>query len=254
MENIKQITVNDIYYDMSIDEFMKLAMVDNFFHGRFNDGEFNSIDSISNTMNVNGSNCDGHQYFYQLGVDIKQVLSEYSRSDNYIISGGKNYFYNYKKLFELLYAINSNLKLQNGYFYYDLIMNPNHFETFNNFLNEKRVVIIGPSYMKDIKLFNNFEVLEIPIKNCYLNMDDICEKISELNSTNEKINYCFVAGMMSSIIIHKFYKIDKQNSYYNIGSAWDYFFQSNKYTMITHRGIYTKLVKEFNQHYLNYIV
>ena len=253
MADSSNLTVNDIYYDTSIDEFLKVAMQDNFFHGRFNDGEFNAIHTISDTMNSNKSNCDGHQYFYDLGVDIKKVLTEYSCLNNYIISGGKNYFDTYKALFKSLYVINPNLKIQNGYFYYELIMSPKHFDEFNGFLSKKRVIIIGPKYMRDIKLFSNFDVIEIPLKNSYLSMDEVCNKIIELNNIDIDINYCFVAGMMSSVIIHKFSKLDKKNSYFNIGSAWDYFFQSNKYDMIKHRGIYIKLVNEYNKHYGKYI-
>jgi len=59
---------------------------------------------------------------------------------------------------------------------------------------------------------------------------------------------------MSGIIIHKFSKTDNKNSYYDIGSAWDYFFQSRKYTMIHHRLIFDRLIREYNSYYGRYIV
>jgi len=254
MENIRELSVDDVYYNVTTKEFMDLAKGNNFFHGRFNDGEFNSIQSIKNSLNVNSSNCDGHQYFYELGVDIKQVLTEYEYSNNYIISGGENYFHDFKPMFIELYKENSKLRIQNGYFYYDLIMNPEYFEEFNSFLNEKEVVIIGPDYMQEIKLFKNFQVIEIPLRNAYLSKKIVCDKINELNEIGEPINYCFVAGMMSSVIIHEFSKLDKKNSYFNIGSAWDYFFQSSKYNMIKHRGIYNDLVNKYNKNYIKYII
>ena len=254
MENIGNINENTVYYDINTIDFIKLIKNGNFFHGRYNDGEFNSIMTTNNPMNSNNVNCDGHQYFYQLGVDTKQTLLEYKYSDNYIISGGKNYFNDYKKMFIELYDQNPNLRLQNSYVYYDIIMNPKYFDDFNDFLNTKKIIIVGPDYMRDIKLFKNFEVIEIPRYNCYLSIDLINKKISDFNNNNEEIIYCFIASMMSNIIIHKFSKIDTKNSYLNIGSAWDYFFQSNKYNMIHHRGIYPRLVSELNQYYSKYII
>jgi hypothetical protein len=110
--------------------------------------------------------------------------------------------------------------------------------------------------MKDIKLFNNFDVIEIPLKNCYLEMDMVINKIKEYNNSGVDINYCFIAGMMSGIIIHEFQKIDNNNSYYDIGSAWDYFFQNNKYdNMIHHRQIYYNELKyRYNSLYPKYIL
>ena len=254
MENLTNINENNIYYNVNVEDFMKLVKGNNFFHGRYNDGEFNSIMTINNPMNVNNSNCDGHQYFYQLGVELKQTLLDYEYFDNYIISGGKNWFNCYKNMFVEIYNKNSKLKLQNGYFYYDVLMNPKYFEELNDFLNQKKVVIIGSTYMRDIKLFKNFEVIEIPLKNSYLSIDSVNKRIFELNASNDNINYCFTAGMMSNVIIHKFFKIDKKNSYFNIGSAWDYFFQSEKYNMIHHRNIYGRLKNELNSYYGKYII
>ena len=258
MENIGKLNMNDIYYDIPFEEFIKLAKNDNFFHGRVNDGEFNAIKSIKNSMNANGMNCDFSNYFCQLGADLMLVLLEYEQSENYIISGGNNYFYEYTEMFEEINQKNPKLRLHNGYFYYDILMHPPYFEDFNEFLKKKKVVIIGPSYMKEIKLFDNFEVIEIPRVNAYLSMNNVINKITELNNSGEPINYCFTAGMMTSIIIHKFSKTDKQNSYFNIGSVWDYFFQLSKYNgepyRIIHRGIYSRLVAELNQYYKKYII
>jgi hypothetical protein len=255
MENIKKLTVNDIFYDVPYEEFMKLAMIPNFFHGRVNDGEYIAISTIKNPMNVNSRNTDYSNYFMQLGIDLRQVLVEYQPSSNYFISSGKNWFDNYRGMFEEICKENTNLSLNTGYFYYDLLMHPSHFETFNDFLRQKKVVIVGPSYMRDIKLFKNFELIEIPRINAYLTMNDTIKKIAEYNATGEPINYCFTAGMMTSIVIHRFSKIDKKNSYFNIGSVWDYFFQSSKYDgQISHRGIYPRLINEFNSHYEKYII
>jgi hypothetical protein len=157
-------------------------------------------------------------------------------------------------MFVEIYNKNPKLRMQNGYFYYDLLMKPKYFEEFNDFLNQKKVVIIGPSYMRDIKLFKNFEIIEIPRYNCYLSMNLVNSKISEFNTSGEGINYCFIAGMMSSVVIHKFFKEDKKNSYFNVGSAWDYFFQSGKYNIIHHRGIYGRLMNELNRYYNKYII
>lgn len=250
------ISADDIYYKLGIEDFMKKIKSGNFFHGRYNDGEFNAIRTLNNPMNSNNHNCDFHQYFYGLGRDLKQSLIEYNNSDNYIISGGKNYFNENRDIFSEIYNINPNLKIQDGYIYYDFIMNPNgkYFDELIDYFNENKVVIIGASYMKDIHFLKNFNVIEVPITNCYLVIDDVISQINKLNEDNENIIYCFMSGMMSDIIIHKFSKTDKKNSYLNIGSAWDYFFQSPKYSMIRHRGIYNKLVSSLNQYYSKYIL
>ncbi len=254
MENIREIRQNDIFYDIPYQEFIKSAMSSNFFHSRINDGEYNAIQSIKNTMNVNNMNSDFCNYFYELGVDLRQILIEYVPSDNYIISSGNNWFYDYPTMFKEVYSENSNLRLHNGYFYYDILMNPPYFENFIEFLKQKRVVIIGPAYMGDIKLFENFELIEVPRRNAYLSKNEIINKIIESDKSDEITNYCFCAGMVTPVIIHYFSKIDKKNSYFNIGSVWDYFFQSDKYDMITHRNIFNKLVTLYNSYYEKFIV
>jgi hypothetical protein len=234
---------------------MKLAMTPNFFHGRVNDGEYIAVNTIKNPMNANNFNTDFSNYFIQLGVDLKQVLVEYQPTNNYFISSGKNWFDNYTQMFEEIYGANPKLKLNTGYFYYDILMHPEYFEKFSNFLKQKKVVIVGPGYMRDIRLFENFELIEIPKINAYLTMYDTIRKIGKYNTIGEPINYCFTAGMMTSIIIHRFSKTDKQNSYFNIGSVWDYFFLSSKYDgQISRRGIYSRLVNDLNIYYGKYII
>lgn len=260
MENIKKLTIEDIYYDIPFEEMVKLVKMDNFFHSRINDGEFTAIRSLKNSMNINNMNSDFSNYFYSLAVDLMQVLLEYETSDNYMLSSGSASYNlsNFAPMFKEVLERNPKIKLNHGYFYYDILMNPPSFEDFHNFLKQKKVVIIGPSYMRDIKLFDNFELIEVPRINAYLSMDETIKKITEYNKTGEPINYCFTSGMMTCIIMHRLSKIDKQNSYYNIGSVWDYFFQAPKYNNapyhISHRGIYPRLVNEFNQYYEKYII
>jgi len=260
MENIKNLTRTDIYYDIPFEEVLKMVKKDNFFHSRINDGEFTAIRTLKDSMNVNGMNSDFSNYFYPLAVDLMQVLLEYEPTDNYLLSSGSGdyNFGNFLPMFQEAYQKNPKLKLNQGYFYYDLLMHPPYFEDFNNFLKQKKIVIVGPAYMKDLKLFDNFELIEVPRINAYLTMNDTIRRILEYAATGEPTNFCFASGMMTCIIFHRLVKIDKQNSYFNIGSVWDYFFQSGKYNdepyRITHRGIYPRLVAELNQHYGKYII
>lgn len=260
MEKTKRLTRSDIYYDIPFEEVLKLVKTPNFFHSRINDGEFTAIRSLRNPMNVNSMNSDFSNYFYPLAVDLMQVLSEYEPTPNYLLSSGSGdyNFDNFLPMFEEAYMKNPKLKLNQGYFYYDLLMHPPFFEDFHDFLKKKKIVIIGPSYMRDLKLFDKFELIEVPRINAYLTMDTTIKRILEYIATGEHINYCFASGVMTCIIFHRLVKIDKQNSYFNIGSVWDYFFQSNKYDgepyRITHRGIYPRLVAELNRYYEKYII
>ena len=242
-----------IYFEPTLDKTMELFKLPNFFNGRFNDGELIGIRQRTNTLGF-GENIDRHKYFPKMGIEMRNVLLRYKYSDNYLLSSTITWYPENSDVIEEIFALNPNLRLHSGYFFYDILKKPEYFIDFIEFLNRKRVVIVGPSYYRDCKLFKNFSVIEVPIINAYHAMENINLQIEEVNKTNEDINYVFMCGMMAGIIIDKFQQVDKRNSYYDIGSALDFFFQSGKFNgAFRVRGQNIELRERLNKFYSNFI-
>jgi len=226
--------INNVFYNLRFKRFFNKLKKGNLFYSRFNDGEIRSI------LNVNGKNCDNHVYYSSMGERLKNVLLEYKYTDNYIISSNKK-FYNtiswYKNAIDDLYFSNNNLKLAQTDFNQQLL-NYTNFHDFVNILKSKNVVIVGPYYLKDLNLTFDFtfKLVNIPLTNCYLELDNIIKNIKELLIDDIETYVLISASMPAALIIDYFYKIDKLNTFIDMGSSWDRFFQSKKYSFIRQRS------------------
>jgi len=243
-----------IYYEPALDKTIELFKQQNFFNGRFNDGELMGIRTRNSTSGF-GENIDQHKYFPKMGTEMRNVLLKYKYVNNYLISSTVTWYESNRDVIDEIFTINPNLRLHSGYFFYDILKKPEFFHDFISFLNQKNVVVVGPSYYNDNKLFKRCAVIEVPLINAYTAIDKINAQIEEFNKVEEGINYVFMCGMMAGIIVDKFYLVDKKNSYYDVGSALDFFFQSSKFDgsfRVRRQNI--ELRQVLNNHYGDYIV
>ena len=131
----------------------------NFKFARYGDGEFNAI------FGKKGQNCDGHQYFPDLGERLKKSFSKH------VITG-------IQPLALTLPYANEALKLVEGcdLVNTDVLHNASIDGELYNFLEilkNKDVVCVGPTHL--MGLFD--QMILIPDKNCWLEYERIRENI-----------------------------------------------------------------------------
>jgi len=241
--------MSEIFYKKDFNYFLdKIKNNNHFKYSRFNDGELIAI--IGDRPN--SSNCDGHQYFPQMGLELKNILLNYKYSDDYVLESF-DYWYNLPHIKNILHE----LKLKNNeltFLHTDFIrisheQNPSEFIKLLNILKEKNIVIVGPQYLLKLNKFFKFNFIEVPIKNCYLSKDDIINQMIINNNKSSDNFYLFSSSMPTKIIIDHF-KNDNKNTYLDWGSVWDTFFISPEYGFIRKRSTsnldkYKIIYKEF---------
>lgn len=243
--------MNEIFYKKPFEYFLnKIENNEHFRYSRFNDGELIAI--IGTTPQ--GTNCDGHQYFPEMGKELKEVLLNYRYNDNYILESF-DHWYNVlshiKAILQQLKSKNSELSFLNIDFI--RIMHeqqPEKFIKLLEILKKKKLVIVGPSYLKKLDKHFNFEFIEVPLKNCYVEKDRIINEMKEISESSDNNFFLLSASMPANIIIDRF--DDNRNTYLDWGSVWDTFFKTSEYSFIRKRS--TSNHEKYNVIYKNYLI
>jgi hypothetical protein len=243
---------DEIFYKLEYDFFLnKIKNNQHFKYSRFNDGELIAI----NGKNPNSANCDNHKYFPSMGVELKNILLNYTYNDNYIIQSF-DYWYNtnnnIKQIHHDLKKQNPNLKYLNSDFI--RIMHENDsvkFKLLLDLLKTKKLVIVGPKYLNNLKKHFNITHIEVPLVNCYLNKDIIINEIRDIIKKDDDLFFLFSASMATNIIIDVF-SDDYNNTYLDWGSVWDTFFISNEFNFIKKRSTSNK--NEIIENYKEYLI
>jgi hypothetical protein len=244
--------MSELFYNRSFEfYFNKIKNNEHFKYSRYNDGELIAI--IGKTPN--DTNCDGHQYFPEMSIELKNCLLNYKASEEYVLESF-DYWYNLnphiKNTLDELKLINPELTfLHTDFIRISHEQNPEQFFKLLNELKTKKLVIIGPQYLSKLNKIFNFIHIEIPIKNCYLIKNEIIKTISNINKISDNNYYLFSASMPTKIIIDVF-KNDNKNTYLDWGSVWDTFFVSPKYNFITKRS--TSNNDKYKEIYKNYLI
>lgn len=244
--------MSELFYEKEfIFYYNKIKNNEHFKYSRYNDGELIAIIGQS----PNRANCDGHQYFPEMGIELKNILLNFKYSDDYILESF-DYWYNLlphvRQILDVLKSNNPELTfLHTDFIRISHEQNPNEFIQLLEILKSKNLVIVGPQYLSELKRFFDFKHIEIPLKNCYLTKNNIINQIIEINSTCDNNYYLFSASMPTKIIIDTF-KNDTKNSYIDWGSVWDTFFVSSKYSFIRKRS--TSNHDKYKEIYKDYLV
>jgi len=242
----------NIFYKQDFDYFYNKIKNDEYFkYSRFNDGELIAIIGTS----PNNSNCDGHRYFPEMSVELKNILLSYKFSDDYILESF-DYWYNIHPHINNILHVLKNQNPELRFLHTDWIrisheQQPDKFIELLNLLKTKNIVIIGPNYLLELKKFFNFSFIEIPLKNCYHSKNEVINQITEFNSDSDNNYYLFSSSMPTKIIIDHF-KNDNKNTYIDWGSVWDTFFVSSQYNFIRKRSTSNKEI--YKQIYKDYLI
>lgn len=177
-----------------------------FSYARYGDGEWNAILQ----KKPGGRNCDGHEYFQDLGEALRRVLE--SRPNYYLglqrLATEQNAG---NKLFDWLVAIN---KWTDNEIMHRASIRGRMIEFFET-MKERRLIIVGNESLKD--LFTDAIHVKIPEKNCWIEFAAIVKTIAGLIDENKIVLYC--ASMMSEVLIDGFK--DRGLIQIDCGSAFD---------------------------------
>lgn len=244
--------MSELFFEMNFEKYLeKIKNGEHFKYSRYNDGELIAI--IGETPN--NANCDGHQYLPEMSKELKKALLEYKFSEDYVLESFKFWYDllpHVKKILDDLKALNPELTFMSD----DFIripheQTPDKFIQLMDVLKTKKITIIGPKYLEELKRFFNFTLIEVPLINCYTKKDRIIDIINVLNSKSNDNYYLFSASMATNVIIDVF-KNDNENTYLDWGSVWDTFFISPEYNFIRKRSTSNNDI--IRNYYKNYLI
>lgn len=180
--------MRELTYDMILENIRTGTP---FSYARYGDGEWNAILQ----KKPGGRNCDGHEYFPDLGDALRRILD--SRPSYYMglqrLATEQNAG---DKLFDYLVAINK--WTDNEIMHRASIKG--RLNEFFDVLKDQRIIVVGNESLKT--LFSDGIHVSIPEKNCWKQYELIKTVIASLISENKIVLYC--ASMMSEVLIDYF--------------------------------------------------
>lgn len=198
----------------SVEQFIDpLLMDDPYSFSRFGDGEWNAI------FRKSGANCDGHEYFPEMGARLEQA-----------ILNPEPYRYGIQ-----------NLALRTQGFEIKELTSHVHIPWWNadvfhkafakgqmghmvQALKTKKVCLVGPAYLKDdrLKFLRTGSMIEVPGQNCYTANDEVINQIIKKAVNNTADVFAFSASMMANVAIHELFSIVGHDKWLiDFGSVWD---------------------------------
>jgi hypothetical protein len=176
----------------------------NFKFARYGDGEIYCMNERQ------GSNCDNHAYFHDLGAALKQSIYEepdymvgiQPLSISHIPEHVKNYFGHFRKMYNADVLHNASISGQ--------LFN------FTKAMEGRYIIMVGPAH---VSTFFDCVHIVIPSNNCWLNFTDIKQQIEfHLEGINNAV-VLLAASMMSEVLISNFSEYN--HTFIDIGSVLD---------------------------------
>ena len=185
---------------------------ENFKFARYGDGEFNCM------FGKIGRNCDGHEYFPDLGMALNDAF--YSDPEYMVgiqplsVQGGM-----YQK------AVMQRDGSPKNIYDADALHSASIDGRWGGFiesLEDRNVIVVGPSHLFALgkaypKTFLGRRYILIPNKNCWLQYAQTVSDIGQLIKENDVI--LLAASMMSEVILTNF--VDFNATFIDIGSVMD---------------------------------
>jgi hypothetical protein len=177
---------------------------------RYGDGEWNAI------FNKAGNNCDGHEYFTDMGAELKQaVLSE----PEYLMGIQPLTMSHYRdKVVD--FAGDLDIDWVNSDVLHDANIKE-QLKRFFNVLRDQPVIMIAPTRLQDVP-FHYGRFVEVPLKNCWLEKSRIEKELFEVLPQVGYAVLLFCASMATNVMIHDLYKYyGTQVTMIDAGSIFD---------------------------------
>jgi hypothetical protein len=211
-----------IYYSKLLDENKPYSF------SRFGDGEWNAV------LGEKGANCDGHEYFPELGRELSLALSHPKK---YLYAMQPYALKSMRTVIEAFLLKNAiSVSWQNAEVFHDANKQGRLFP-FVNSLRKKSVVMVGPAYLRVLSesLFPLYNFIEVPSVNCYTAKKEIMEAVRKVAAEKDGLVFAFSASMTTNVIIHQLYdELGAKHWLLDLGSLWDI------YAGVKSRDVYYK--------------
>lgn len=179
----------------------KLKKGESFKFARYGDGEFNAI------YGKRGANCDGHQYFPDLGQKLRASLE---RKPDYIV--GLQPLTLASDLWLQIQKDFPNVKWVDADCIHNASIDGRLQKLFASMQRvdrlgigmQRQIMVVGPPHIATVANILNVDNYRLPTKNCWTEFDKV---VAWVNQTARRNNYPVVllsASMMSEVIIDEF--------------------------------------------------
>lgn len=186
----------------------KLKDREAFSFSRWGDGEWNAV------LGVTGANCDGHQYFPDMGKRLREIIQ---RKPGYTLGmqphSMSERYKNFDRLKEFLKTV--DIQWANADIFHHASIN-GEIGKLIEAVKERYLIIVGPAHLS--KIFDCVHIITPPI-NCWLNYEEIRQQIDfHIDGVNNAV-VLFSASMMSNVLIDDFH--DRHHTLIDTGSVFD---------------------------------
>lgn len=175
----------------------KIENGQHFSFSRYGDGE------LSCMFGKKGHNCDGHEYFEDLGLRLNEAFLD----PRGVIGMQRLGYEMYKD------QLGPNIWADADVFH-KASMRGELKELFD-LLIWLNVIIVGPHHLRKLEIYKHF--IEVPLRNAWKDYDNIREQVKRNIDPGDIVLYC--CGMMSEVLIWDMYSDDITQI--DIGSALD---------------------------------
>lgn len=191
---------------------------------RFGDGEWNAI------LEKKGQNCDGHKYFPDMGLRLKEVLTS---SPEYYV-GLQNLAHRQNTEIIDNYANEYGIKWVASDIFHHASIKGN-LQPLLDALDTRNVILVGAEHLKNYN--KKFKFIPVPSKDCWTDYKKTLTRIQEYllqndaDNLEEPKNYVilFCASMMSNVLIDDLHPIAEVVgvTLIDMGSVFDPFVGKN---------------------------
>jgi len=188
---------------------------------KWGDGEFNAI--FQDTKS--GCNCDGHQYFPEMGERLLNILKS---NPSYDI-GLQNLAYTQRP--DQIESLSEEYGLV--WCGADVLHRASikgQFQALLDDLKKRDVVLVGPTHLARLAGLNEWGLVAIPAKDCWKDYEHIKGVLEKLIEPDTVVMYC--CSMMSGILIDDFHG---QATQIDMGSVLDPY--AGKQSRLYHRKL-----------------
>lgn len=197
---------------------------------RFGDGEWFAVYQTR----THKTNCDGHRFFKEMGQELTECLT--NPLPEPAIYGMQNMMLRKDKfrcpLLKWLKKHDVDIKWYES----DVLHNANWDGNLGGFIHALKghgnVVVIGPKFLRKLKLFPVKRFVPVPKRDCYLDRHRIMDEILDHEANHPGGVFLFSASMATEVMIYQMFpQIGKTATMIDCGSLWDVYVgkRSRKY-------------------------
>jgi hypothetical protein len=179
-----------------------------FSFSRFGDGEFNAI------FGAQGANCDGHQYFPDLGRRLREVLDT-----------NPSYTVGLQPLAVMIFGAERIMSVSQGVGWVfagtlHAALREQRLGQFLDALAEREVLLVGPEHLRKLSKSKGWEHTPVSPQNCWNEYDEIIGLLRDsVSGSGDVVLFC--ASMMSNVLIDDLHIENPANTHIDVGSVFD---------------------------------